>query len=110
MSLHGGRDGHELLTGNGVARERRGAHDAGDHAGGTRAQTTGDGHLGGDVDGNGEGLLTPLGKGIHEALVDEVVLVLELLWAARDGEGLGAVEGEVRVQRDGHAQGIVADA
>lgn len=58
----------------------------------------------------GKGLLAPLGKGVHEALVDKVVFVLKLLRAARDGESLGAVECEVRIQRDSHAEGIVADA
>ena len=94
----------------GVACQCGGGHNAGDDAGGAGAQAAGDGNVSLNVDGNGEGWLAPCGKRIDKADVDQVVLVLELLGAARDGELVGTLEGEVRVEADGHAEGVVADA
>ena len=110
MALDLGGNADELGTVDGVARQRGGSHDAGDDAGGAGTQAASDGHVGLNVDGNGESRLAPRGQCIDKAHVDQVVLVLEFLGAARDGELVGTLEGEVRVEADGHAEGVVADA
>lgn len=110
MALDLGGNADELGTVDGVARQRGGRHDAGDDAGGAGAQAASDGHIGLNVDGNGKSRLVPCSQCIDKAHVDQVVLVLELLGAARDGELVGALKGEVRVEADGHAEGVVADA
>ena len=110
MALDLGGNADELGAIDGVARQSGGCHNAGDDAGGAGAQAAGDGNVSLNVDGDGEGRFAPCGQCIHKADVDQVVLVLELLGAAGDGELIGAREGEVRVEADGHAEGVVADA
>ena len=110
MALDLGGNADELGTVDGVACQRGGGHNAGDDTGGAGAQAAGDGNVSLNVDGDGEGRLAPCGQCIDKAHVDQVVLVLEFLGAARDGELVGALEGEVRVEADGHAEGVVADA
>ena len=110
MPLDLGGDADELGTVDGVACQCGGGHNAGDDAGGAGTQAAGDGHVGLNVDGNGKSRLAPGGQSIDKAHIDQVILVLELLGAARDGELVGALEGEVRVEADGHAEGVVANA
>ena len=110
MPLDFGGDADELGTVDGVACQRGGSHDAGDDAGGAGTQAAGDGHVGLNVDSDGEGRLAPGGQSIDKAHIDQVILVLKLLGAARDGELVGTLKGKVRVEADGHAEGVVADA
>ena len=110
MALDLGGNADELGTVDGVARQRGGRHNAGDDAGGAGTQAASDGHVGLNVDGNGKSWLAPCGQCIDKAHVNQVVLVLELFGASRDGEFVSALEGEVRVEADGHAEGIVANA
>ena len=110
MALDLGGNADEFGAVDGVARQRGGGHDASDDAGGAGSQAASDGYIGLNVDGDGEGRLVPGGQRIHKAHVDQVVLVLELFGASGDGEFVSALEGKVRVEADGHAEGVVADA
>lgn len=110
MALDFGGNANQLGAVDGVACQCGGGHNAGDDAGGAGAQAAGDGNVSLNVDGNGKSRLAPCGQCIDKADVNQVVLVLELFGAARDGELVGALEGEVRVEADGHAEGVVADA
>ena len=110
VSLERGRHGDELLARHGAARERGRAHDARDHARRAGTQAAGNGNLGLDVNRDGEGLHAPLLKCLFKGNVDHVVAVLELFRAAGDCERIGMVESEVGIERDRHAERVVANA
>ena len=110
VPLDGGGDAHELGAVDRMSRERCRRHDARDNARRAAPQATRDRNIGVDVELDGEGLLAPFAQRVDERDVYEVRFVLELLGAARDLELIGALESEVRVQRDRHAECVVADA
>ena len=70
MALDLGGNADELSAVDGMARQRGGRHNAGDDAGGAGTQATSDGHIGLNVDGNGESRLAPCGQCIDKAHVD----------------------------------------
>ena len=110
MAFHLGRYAHRLGSPDDAPRQSGGAHDACDGAGGRRPQAARHGDARVDVDGDGEGLFSPVLEREDERAVDEVVLVAVLLGTARDGQLVRAIEGEAGIEAYGHAEAIVSDA